>query len=307
MQDNQLLVRSSSPYQPLDLFTRLLTVGIFSTTGGAKAWFELFLVIATLASCGYLIWWQAIFLIFILIFGTLAAGLLTVVYPQILTTEQFTSGGVAVSTLDKISRDKIQEATHLSGDALTKHKDTLLKAAKILQEHPTLLEDLTQLKTVFQNIEKDCGATQAKIQIEEEEARKIENRRRVAEQERRRQEAELERRRQEAERKQQQQLAEQATKTQDVERRALERLQQRRREVGFSGGHPPLNFNSVLGCHPDYPIKVTLNGTDDGYDGIIWCPSDGQRYHNVVNPKWCFRSVQEALADRGNYRLRRPK
>jgi len=306
MQDNQSFVRYSSPYQLLDLLARLFTVGIFSTTGGVKTWFELFLVIATLAACGYLIWWQAIFLTLILIFGALAAGLLTLVYPQILMTQQFTSEGFAVSALESLSRENIREATHLSGDALQKHKDTLLKAAKILQEHPTLLEDLTQLKSVFQNIEQDYETTQIKIQVEEEEAKEIERRKNVAEQERRKQKIKLDRQRQEAEQERQQQLAKQISKRLENERQTAAELERQRREVGFSGGHPPLNIYGTLTCPPDYPIKVTLNGTSDGYNGIIWIPEDGKRYQNVTDLKWCFRSIAEALADSGKYKLRRP-
>jgi hypothetical protein len=307
MKVTQSFVRTLLPYQLLDLFVRIFTVGIFSTTGGAKAWFELFLVIAALSSCGYLLWWQVIFLVLILIFGTLAAGLLTLIHPQTLTTQQFGSERFVVSTLDGISRAKIQEVSYLSGDALTKHKSTLLKAAKILQDHPTLLDDLTQLKTTLQNIGQDYRTTQEKIQVEEEEAKEVERQKQANEQRRRIQLAELEEQRKEADRKKQQQLAEQAKKKEEFERQEAINLQRQRREAGFSGGHPPLQRYGPSVCPHGYPIKVTLNGTSDGFDGVIWKPEDGKQYDELKNLAWCFRSVEEAKSDIGRYRLTRPR
>jgi len=246
MQDNQSFVRYSSPYQLLDLLARLFTIGIFSTTGGVKTWFELFLVIATLAACGYLIWWQAIFLILILIFGALAAGLLTL--------------------LDLDARVGLDHVRLLGG--VVRQRKGLVMASK--------------------------------------EEKEIERRKNVAEQERQKQKIKLDRQRQEAEQERQQQLAKQISKRLENERQTAAELERQRREVGFSGGHPPLNIYGTLTCPPDYPIKVTLNGTSDGYNGIIWIPEDGKRYQNVTDLKWCFRSIAEALADSGKYKLRRP-
>jgi hypothetical protein len=48
---------------------------------------------------------------------------------------------------------------------------------------------------------------------------------------------------------------------------------------------------------------VTLNGTEDGYDGIIWKISDGE--YSKIRTRWCYASVEEALKERGD-RFRRP-
>ncbi len=56
---------------------------------------------------------------------------------------------------------------------------------------------------------------------------------------------------------------------------------------------------------PGYPIKVTLNKKEDGFDGIIWKREDTE--YNSITPKWCYQSVQEAEEEKGQYRFRRPK
>ncbi|MGB3239348.1 MAG: hypothetical protein WBB29_13700, partial [Geitlerinemataceae cyanobacterium] len=58
-------------------------------------------------------------------------------------------------------------------------------------------------------------------------------------------------------------------------------------------------------CRVGYPIKVTLNKKEDGFDGIIWKPSDTE--YDAVTPRWCYQSVDEAKNERGQYRFRRPK
>ena len=74
------------------------------------------------------------------------------------------------------------------------------------------------------------------------------------------------------------------------------------------GGCPPDRSSGAVKCPPGYPIKVTLNldKKKDGYDGVIWQPSDGLNYERVTNLKWCYQSVEDAEAESGRYRFRRP-
>jgi signal transduction histidine kinase len=276
---------SSRRYEILEFLTvliELFTIGIFSVQGGAKAWFELILLIAVLFACGYLAWWELSFLILAIILGTLAAGIFAIIAPQYVNYQnleaqqnKFSATQLTIYLLNKISVNKVGEVNLLSGLDLSEYLIKLEKALEIFRKYPDLLEKLSELNEIFNNIDKELSFARDKAQKEQQARAQKEQ-----------QEADLHKQRQEAEQQQQRQLIE------------------KRREFGFAGGFPPDDSYDPPICPANYTIKVTLYGTDDGYDGIIWKPEDGKKYD--VKPVWCFESVTEAEKET-NKKLRRPK
>ena len=298
---------------------KLFTLGIFSVESGAKAYFELILVIAALCASGYILLWQIPLLLVTIIFGTLAAGMFSVLAPQYLSgPNSIEPDKLILKSLKKISEENLEKTSQLSGQAL---KDRLIcfhRAQKILENHSNLASYIMELDQVLDNIKQSYDEATEKIEIEEESYRRkqseelekqreaSEARRRKEEEDRDRkiQEAHQEEMRQAAEPKSQQEkqrkadLAEKEKEEEDYEqkRRWREWLEEQRRQKNFTGGCPPDNDYDPPRCRPNYPIKVTLNlnKREDGFDGIIWQPSDTE-YETASRPKWCYSSVDEAL------------
>jgi hypothetical protein len=272
---------SSKHYEIIELLTKLFTIGIFSVQGGAKAWFELILVIAVLFACGYLAWWELSFLILAMILGTLAAGIFAIIAPQYVNYQdveaqnQFSATQLTIDLLNKISINKVGEVNLLSGQNLLEHLIKLEKALEVFRKYPDLLENLSKLNETLNNINEELSFARDKAQVEEKARTQKEQ-----------QEADLRKQRHEAEQERQRQLT------------------QKRREFGFAGGCPPDDSYDPPRCPANYTIKVTLNGTTDGYDGIIWKPEDGE--YSGITPVWCFESLEEARKETSR-KIRRPK
>jgi hypothetical protein len=293
----------------LELLIELFTLGIFSVEGGAKAWFELILVTAVLCLSGYFLWWQIPLLIATIILATFAAGMFSVLAPQYLDTGNFRANEKIAATLQVISDYNLNEIPTLSGNRREKRLEQLYKAQKIFERNPKIVEQISELRSIFNNINQVCDIAeeQEKQRKESEEKKQQEE----ADRKRRESEARQERRKREAELKAQQEKVRQAAKEKEEQEASQQEkiwktwLYEQRRMENFTGGCPPDNSYEPPRCRPGYPIKVTLNKKEDGFDGIIWQPSDTG--YEKVKPRWCYKSVQEALAERGKYRFRRPK
>ncbi|MGB3208841.1 MAG: hypothetical protein WBB28_27945 [Crinalium sp.] len=142
----------------LQVLTELFTLGIFSVQGGAKAWFELLLVTATLFACGYLAWWQLIFILIALILGTLAAGIFSIIAPQYVSNKNDeVHGNKSIATLFatnlivKFSQNKVQEVDELSEKGLVKHLEKLEVALEIFTKYPDLVEVLPEIAIAVNN------------------------------------------------------------------------------------------------------------------------------------------------------------
>lgn len=314
-------------YLLLEVLVRLFTLGIFSVEGGAKAWFEVILVTAALCASGYILWWQIPLLIAAIILATLAAGMFSVLAPQYLEVEKFQADKQISSALLTMSKYNLNEIYTLSGGRLEERLEQLHKAQKILEKNPKIVEQISELQLALTNINQSEHFASEKLVIQREtyarqqqELQELEKKRKEAEERKRQEEADLrrqewrayqERLRRDAELKAQQEKLRQEAKEKekqeasDRERARLNWLYEQRRRENFTGGCPPDNRFDPPRCRPGYPVKVTLNKKEDGFDGIIWKPSDAE--YDSVTPKWCYRSVPEAEAERGKYRFRRPK
>ncbi|MBD2095308.1 hypothetical protein H6F90_09070 [Trichocoleus sp. FACHB-591] len=308
-------------YLLLEILVRLFTLGIFSVQGGAKAWFELILVTAALCASGYILWWQVPLLIAAIILATLAAGMFSILAPQYTEAENFANKRISTA-LQTISEYNLNEISTLSGSRLEQRLEQLHKAQRVFENNPKLVEQISELQSVLININQaDHVATervvvqreayarqQRKLQELEKQRKEAEERREQAEADQKRQEWKVyqEKLKREAKLKTQHEALRQAAKNKESQA-AAEReawLYEQRKRENFTGGCPPDDRFDPPRCRPGYLIKVTLNKKEDGYDGIIWKPSD-KEYDSIV-PKWCYSSVQEAANERGRYRFRRP-
>lgn len=324
-------IRLSQPTHPLlallEILVKLFTLGIFSVEEGAKAWFELVLVTAALCASGYILWWQIPLLIAAIILATLAAGMFSVLAPQYLEVGNLEVSKQVAETLQAISEHNLNEISTLSGNRLEQRLEQLYKAKQIFENNPEIVEQISGLQSVFNTINQTHHIADKKLatqheafarrqrQIEEleKQRRESEEKRQQEENERKRKEWEADqlRLKREAELKAQQERLRQVAREEEEQEKAERKrrwkawLNEERRREKFTGGCPPDNQYEPPRCRPGYEVKVTLNKTEDGFDGIIWKPSDAK--YNTVIPKWCYPSVHEAEAERGQYRFRRPR
>lgn len=317
-------VPSTEPtYLLLELLVKLFAVGIFSVEGGVKAWFEFILVVASLCACGYILWWQIPLLVVVIILSPIVAGLLCLTIPAYIDSKNLTASDQVTSALKSVSTYNLNEVSTLSGNALEKRLEQFLKAKKIFEDNPKVFEQISKLQLVFDDINQAYDIADEMIEyqreIDAEKNREFErqrqrdaNRRKreQAEQQKREQEAYQIRLKEEAIRNEQEKIREKAREKENQE--AIKRQEQRsawlseeRRKAQYTGGCPPDSNSGEARCPPGYPVKVTLYKKEDGYDGIIWHPSDGK--YETTKPQWCYQSIQEAESERGQYRFRRPK
>lgn len=323
-------IRSSQPIYLLgEVLIKLFTLGVFSVESGAKAYFELVLVIAVLCACGYILWWQIPLLLATIIFGTLAAGMFSVLAPQyLLGPNSMEADKFILNSLKKISEDNLKEISKLSGQALEERLICFYKAQKILEDHSNLASNIAELDKILDNIKQSRYTATERIEIEikeeayrrkqsedlEKQHKANESRQRKEQEDRDKeiQEAYQEKMRHEAKVEAQQEKKRkeaQATKIKEnSEQKRIwnEWLNDQRMREDFTGGCPPDHQYDSPRCRPGYPVKVTIAKKEDGFDGIIWQPSD-KKYDSVVNFKWCYESVKEAENESGKYRFRRPQ
>jgi len=276
-----------SNYSLLEFLVQLFTLGIFSVEGGVKAWFELVLITAALCASGYILWWQIPLLIAAIILGTLAAGIFSVLLPQYLEVGNLEADKQITLALQTISEYNLQEISALSGSRLEQRLEKLYKARQILEGNKKIVEQISQLQIVLDNVNQARHIATEKVVIQRETY--IREQKEIKERARRQEEAEEKRKREEAEKK----------------KIWITWLNQQRRNQQFTGGCPPDDQCNPPQCRPGYPIKVTLDKKEDGFDGIIWEPSD--KKYKSITPKWCYTSVEEAEAESGKYKFRRPK
>lgn len=320
-------IRLAQPTYPLlGLLVQLLTLGIFSVEGGAKAWFELVLVTAALCASGYIFWWQVPLLIAAVFLSTLAAGMFSVLAPQYLETGSFEANEEIASVLRTISKNNLSEISTLSGDKLEQRLKQLYKAQQIFESNPRIVEQISELQSALDNINQARHIATEKVGVQREtyahqqrQIQKLEKQRKEDEEERKREQNELKTReweanqeklRLDAELKAQQEGLRKAAKEKEEQEASKKKeawmiwLHQQRRREEFTGGCPPDDRYEPPRCRPGYPIKVTLDKKPDGFDGIIWKPSDTK--YDSIRPRWCYTSVQEAEGERGRYKFRRP-
>ena len=302
MESKFLKIQLPQPYLLLELLAKLFIIGIFSVEGGIKAWFECILIITALCGCGYLIWWQIPLLILVIILSPIVAGLFCLTIPQYVNSENLTANDQVISVLKTISIYNLNEISKLSGTFLDTRLEQLLKAKKILQDNPEIFNKISKLQSVFDDIHQAYEVANEIIEyqheVDAERNREFERQRQRDEERRKREQAEKLRRDKEV---YQEKLKEEAIKDEQEKIRQKERekeqqekierqhqrvawIREERRKANYTGGCPPDRSSGEARCPPDYPVKVTLNKTKDGYDGIIWDPSDKAKYELVTNP-----------------------
>ena len=270
-------------YLLLELLVKLFTIGIFSVEEGLKAWFELILVTTAICASGYLLWWQVPLLIIVVILSPIAAGMFSLLAPVYMNSENFTANNQFASSIQFISEYNLKEISRLSGDDLEQRLKQIHEVQKIFNENPKLVEQISKLQSALDNINQTHDIAVAKVTHNN----KVKERRRY-------EEAELKRKKWEDYQEDQKKVAE-------LEARKEKWLNEERRNAQFTGGCPPLDGR----CRDGYRIKVTINKKEDGFDGIIWKPSDTE--YEGIEPKWCYESVEEAKKEHGKYKFRRPK
>ena len=256
----------------------------------------------------YLLWWQIPLLILAILLATLAAGMFAVLAPQYLEIPDLRAEEIIAATLQFISEENLKQISTLPGDELEKRLKDFYKAKQIFENDPGIIEQIPRLQTVFDNVNQSYDVANEKVVVQRESyAREQE---RIEELERQQREAHRDRLQKDAEIRAQQARARAAAKEKadreaaEHEKRRMDWLNRERKRARFTGGCPPDNRYNPPRCRPGYSIKVTLNPTPDGFDGIIWKPSDAR--YDTVETKWCYSSVQEAEAEAGKYRFRRP-
>ena len=311
-------------YLLLELLVKLFAIGIFSVEGGVKAWFEFILIVTALCACGYVLWWQIPLLVLVIILSPIAAGLLCLTIPEYMDSRNLTANDQITSALKIISTYNLNEISTLSGDALDKRLEQFLKAKKIFEDNPTIFEKISKLQSVFDDISQAYDMADEMIEYQHEidaernrqferERQKNEDRRRREQEDqlKREQEAYETRLKEEAIKNEQEKIRQKAREKahQEAIKRKKEReawISEERRKAKYTGGCPPDGNSGEARCPHGYPVKVTLYKKEDGYDGIIWDPSDGIRYEKI-KPEWCYQSIREAELESGKYRFRRPK
>ncbi len=306
-----------SKYLLLELLVELFTVGIFSVEGGVKAWFEFILVVAALCACGYVLWWQIPLLLLVVILSPIAAGLFCLTLPEYMDSRNLTASDQVTSVLKIISTYNLNEIPTLSGTTLNKRLEQFLEAKKIFEDNPQIFEQIYILQSIFDDINHAYNIADEMVAEENREIKKQhqrdEDRRKREQAEQRRKEHEIyqTRLKEEAIRNEQEKIRQKATEKENQEASERKRQQtawitEERRKAKYTGGCPPDSNSGEARCPPGYPVKVTLYKKEDGYDGIIWHPSDGKQYE-TTKPQWCYQSIQESESERGQYRFRRPK
>ena len=267
----------------LELSVKLFTIGIFSVEEGSKAWFELILVTAAICASGYLLWWQVPLLIIVVILSPIAAGMFSLLAPVYMNSENLTATNQFASTIQFISEYNLKEILKLSGGDLEQRLKQIHEVQKIFNENPNLVEQISKLQSALDNINQTHDIAVAKVTHNN----KVKERKRY-------EEAELKR-------KEWEDHQENLKKIAELKARKEKWLNEERRNAQFTGGCPPYNKK----CRDGYPIKVTIDKKEDGFDGIIWKLSDTQ--YEGIEPKWCYESVEEAEKEHGKYKFRRPK
>ena len=270
-------------YLLLELLVKLFTIGIFSVEEGLKAWFELILVTTAICASGYLLWWQVPLLIIVVILSPIAAGMFSLLAPVYMNSENFTANNQFASSIQFISDYNLKEISRLSGDDLEQRLKQIHEVQKIFNENPKLVEQISKLQLALDNINQtyDVAVTKVTHNYKVKQRKKYE-------------EAELKR-------KEWEDYQESLKKAAELKTRQEKWLNEQRRKAQFTGGCPPYNKK----CRDGYPIKVTIDKKEDGFDGIIWKPSDTE--YKGIEPKWCYKSVEEAEKEHGKYKFRRPR
>ena len=279
-----------SGFSIIELLIKLSTVGIHSSEEGAKAWFETLAVTATLMACGYLMWYQGLFIILALIFGAIAAGMFVFLAPDY-TIQNNVTTKPAINTLKAISRIKTKKVNDLTGNELIEEKKCQINAINELrQKFPHLIEEYPELGEIFKTIRQ--GVTEASVKADSEEK------------ERTRREQAKKKQREEAERKFNEQKAKDEQEL--IRRRQEEReptLNEQRAQAGETSGRPP-EPNNPKHPPPGYPIKVTKNlkyVTNESHEGIYYRPDDSD--YLKYDAAWWFES--EAHVPKHKYRRRK--
>ena len=227
----------TSRFSIIVLPIKLFTIGIHSSEQGPKAWFEMFAVTATLMACGYLAWYQGIFIILALIFGGIAAGMFVFLAPAY-TIQNNIATKPAINTLKTISRIKTQRVNYLTQNKLVDEKNCQIKAFnKLTKKFSKAIEEYPELGEIFETIRQ--GATEASNKADIEKQEHI-----YREQEEQKQQEEHER-----------------------------TLNELRAIAGEPSGHPP-DPNNPKYPPRGYPIKVTKNLTKEQHKGIYYRPDD---------------------------------
>lgn len=276
-----------SNYSLLEFLVQLFTLGIFSVKGGVKAWFELVLVTAALCASGYILWWQIPFLIAAIILGTLAAGMFSVLLPEYLEVSNLEADKQITLALQTISEYNLKGISALSDSKLEQRLEKLYKARQILEGNPKIVEQISKLQLVLDNVNQAHHIATEKVVVQRETHTR--EQKEIRERARQHKEAEEKRKQEEAKQK----------------KIWITWLNQQRRNQQFTGGCPPDDRYNPPQCRSGYEVKVTLDKKEDGFDGIIWKPSD-KKYASIT-PRWCYASVEEAEAESGKYKFRRPK
>lgn len=267
----------------LEPLVKLFTIGIFSVEDGLKAWFELILVTTAICASGYLLWWQVPLLMIVVVLSPIAAGLFSLLAPVYMNSENFTTSNQFASTIQFISKHNLKDISSLSGDKLEERLKQIHEVQKIFDKNPKLVEQISRLQSALDNINqtRDLAVTKVSHYKKVKERQKHE-------------EVELKR-------KQWEYHQEGLKKVAELKARQDKWLNEERKNAQYTGGCPPINGR----CRDGYPIKVTLNKKEDGFDGIIWKPSDTE--YEGIEPKWCYETVESAERERGKYKFRRPK
>lgn len=210
-------------------------------------------------ACGYLVWYQFIFIIFVLIFGGIAAGMFVFLSPNYITQNNPTTKP-AIKTLKIISSNKTKRISVLTGDKLAKEKSCQVKTIRNLKKKfPSLIEDHPELNEILNHIKQGAAQASEKVEIEKKEHIRKEQEQR---------------------------------KQQEVYER---KLKEAREKSGETSGHPPYPDNPKK-QPPGYPIKVTRHSRDSHHKGIYYIPGDSQ--YEALDAVWWFENESEAKKNR---------
>lgn len=280
----------TSRFSIIELLIKLFTIGIHSSEEGPKAWFETLAVTATLMACGYLVWYQGIFIILTLIFGAIAAGMFVFLAPAY-TIQNNIATKPAINTLKTISRIKTERVNSLTGNKLIEEKNRQIKAInELTQNFPSLIQDYPELGEIFETIRQGAIEASNKADIEKQERIR-------REQEAQKQQEETERKLNEQKARADQDWIHQKQEQQRQQEKREQTLNELRARAGESSGHPPDPKNPKH-PPPGYPIKVTKNLTKERYKGIYYRPDDYDYWD--YDAAWWFES--EAHVPKHKYR-----
>ena len=270
----------TSRFSIIELLIKLFTIGIHSSEEGPKAWFETLAVTATLMACGYLVWYQGIFIILTLIFGAIAAGMFVFLAPAY-TIQNNIATKPAINTLKTISRIKTERVNSLTGNKLIEEKNRQIKAInELTQNFPSLIQDYPELGEIFETIRQGAIEASNKADIEKQE-------RICREQEAQKQREETERKLNEQKARAEQEWIRQQQEQQRQQQKRERTLNELRARAREPSGYPP-DPNNPKHPPPGYPIKVTKNNPPPPYEGIYYRPDDYDYWD--YNADWWFES-----------------